>query len=173
MGVHKISSKKVYNEKNLNLFCHTFHFVSLALNVLVSILPQNISPKWLTPLFFQLQAWHHASLFLPNMHIQPLDIQNHLKSGQGGISNGPVLKWMGFRYGYSYSPKQLELNIVKVARFKILSLPWFYLEQDNLYAYFKCCLLILGENILYFLVFITGCNSVGKLGNSDIYRVTR
>jgi hypothetical protein len=36
-----------------------------------------------------------------------------------------------------------------------------------LFFYFK------GEAILYFLVFVTGCNSVGKLGNSDIYRVTR
>ena len=29
-----------------------------------------------------------------------------------------------------------------------------------------------GEGILHFLVLITGCNSVGKLGTNEIYRVT-
>jgi phosphatidylinositol-bisphosphatase len=34
------------------------------------------------------------------------------------------------------------------------------------------CLLFIGDNVLYFLVLVTGCNSVGKLGSSEIYRVT-
>ena len=29
-----------------------------------------------------------------------------------------------------------------------------------------------GEGILHFLVLVTGCNSVGKLGTNEIYRVT-
>ena len=29
-----------------------------------------------------------------------------------------------------------------------------------------------GEHILHFLVLVTGCNSAGKLGTSEIYRVT-
>ena len=32
--------------------------------------------------------------------------------------------------------------------------------------------MISGENILHFLVLITGCTSAGKLGTSEIYRVT-
>ena len=34
------------------------------------------------------------------------EIQKHLKSQllEGQISNGPVLKWSGFSYGYGYCP---------------------------------------------------------------------
>ena len=32
--------------------------------------------------------------------------------------------------------------------------------------------MISGEHILHFLVLITGCTSAGKLGTSEIYRVT-
>ena len=31
---------------------------------------------------------------------------------------------------------------------------------------------MIGEGILHFLVLVTGCNSVGKLGTNEIYRVT-
>ena len=31
---------------------------------------------------------------------------------------------------------------------------------------------ILGDNILHFLVLITGCTSAGKIGTSEVYRVT-
>ena len=30
---------------------------------------------------------------------------------------------------------------------------------------------MIGEGILHFLVLVTGCNSVGKLGTNEIYRV--
>ena len=32
--------------------------------------------------------------------------------------------------------------------------------------------MIIGEGILHFLVLVTGCNSIGKLGTNEIYRVT-
>ena len=48
------------------------------------------------------------------------EIRKHLKSGllEGQISNGPVFKWSGFNYGYSYSPD------LKTEPFKI----WMFLS---------------------------------------------
>ena len=44
------------------------------------------------------------------------EIRKHLISRlfEGWISNGPVFKWSGFMYGYSYSP-----NVSKTGPFKI------------------------------------------------------
>ena len=39
-------------------------------------------------------------------------------------------------------------------------------------SFFNTFLVILGDHILHFLVLITGCTSAGKLGTSEVYRVT-
>ena len=45
----------------------------------------------------------------------------------------------------------------------------FFAKLRNIFQYF---LSILGDHILHFLVLITGCTSAGKLGTSEVYRVT-
>ena len=62
-----------------------------------------------------------------NWTIQPLFIieysgdlkSNHLKSGlfEGWISIGPVFKWLGFSYGYIYSPNYLKTRPFKIRMF--------------------------------------------------------
>ena len=44
--------------------------------------------------------------------------------------------------------------------------------EDYSTASFLITIVFSGEGILHFLVLITGCNSVGKLGTNEIYRVT-
>ena len=51
-----------------------------------------------------------------------------------------------------------------------VNLKFFLIRQEIGFITFFC--MILGEHILHFLVLITGCTSAGKLGTSEIYRVT-
>ena len=51
--------------------------------------------------------------------IRPFEIWEHLKSGifEGWISNGPFFKWLGFSYGYSYSPNHLKTGPFQIRTF--------------------------------------------------------
>ena len=60
---------------------------------------------------------HHCPKTVMKMHKYSGDLKSdHLKSGnilksrlfEGQISNGPVFKWSGFSYGFSYSPNYLK-----------------------------------------------------------------
>ena len=57
---------------------------------------------------------------------------NHLKSGlfEGWISIGPVFKWLGFSYGYIYSPNHLKTRPFKMRMF----LSWFQMTFDKMAA---------------------------------------
>ena len=69
------------------------------------------------------------NLYQWGSEIWPFEIWKHLKSVlfEGRISNGPVFKWSGFGYGYSYSPNYLKTGPLEIQTF-LSRFKWFLTE---------------------------------------------
>ena len=63
---------------------------------------------------------HSSEKFSLFLHLQRgSEVRKHLKSGffEDRILNGPVFKWLGFSYGYSYSPNHLKTGPFEIQTF--------------------------------------------------------
>ena len=76
---------------------------------------RNLNLLWQLRLIFCL---HWGSEIQP-FEIWPFNIRKHFNSRlfEGRISNGPVFKWSGFRYGYSVDPNHSKIGPFKVWTF--------------------------------------------------------